>query len=162
MIINTWINYPPSSSSVDYCRILDQHLKQAFRKHALERPVGVGNLKNLGRLALQNLGANFHSLLGHILEFGTILIPIPTSLPKIHRKYILSIPHPSITAIFDSSDHYRMQKSRKRDAATQAGRILPSCFSDLSCFISLKRFCHTIVFYPLAVMGDNIRYTKLR
>jgi hypothetical protein len=162
MIINTWINYLPSGPSVNYFRILDQDLKQAFRKQVLERLLGVGNLKNSGQLALQNLGANFHSLFGHGLEFGTILLPIPTSLPKIHRKYILSIPNPSNTAILDSGDHYRMQKSRKREAATQAGRILPSCSYDLTCFIRLKRHCCTIGFCMFAVMGADIHDTTLK
>ena len=162
MIINTWINYLPSSSSLDYCKTLDQHLIQAFKKHVLEKLVGVGNLKKIGRLALQNLVANFHSLPGHVLEFGTILLPIPTSLPKIHRKHILSILKPSITAILDSGDHYGMQKSRKRESATQAGRILQSCFSDLSRFIRLRRSCYTTAFFVLAGMRDNIQDATIR
>jgi hypothetical protein len=163
MISTAWIYNFTCIPMLVYCKRINQHCTQFLLRDVLVRLYGIGNLRQLGLLAVRNVEAGALSLLGFVEEFGEAVFPIAAIGSKTLRKCIGPVHKLSIAALLISGVHYRIQDSRKRGVAYVGECLLAARIVGRICSSSRsRRSSYTIAYRRLASGRDNIKKVTMR
>ena len=162
MISTAWIYNFTCIPMLVYCKRINQHCTQFLLRDVLVRLYGIGNLRQLGRLAVRNVEAGALSLLGFVDEFGEAVFPI-AAISKTLRKCIGPVHKLSIAALLISGVHYRIQDSKKRGVAYVGECLLAARIVGRICSSSRsRRSSYTLAYRRLASGRDNIKKVTMR